>query len=163
MRILLREEKSRPRCEIGKYFQRRGWKPFPFQKTCWRMYQAGDSGIVHSATGTGKTLAVWLGPILKWVEKIQILTSGIQATTSDSRTLITPIRALASDTEFNLRDQSINLAYRKVRGLAIVALPPSQDNFAGCQLPSSPRQRVCHCCSLMRSHLATLGSRIDRH
>ena len=94
-----------PLQRIGKYFQRRGWKPFPFQKTCWRMYQAGDSGIVHSATGTGKTLAVWLGPILKWVRENPNPDKWNPKRPPPIRVLwITPIRALASDTEFNLRD-----------------------------------------------------------
>jgi ATP-dependent Lhr-like helicase len=35
----------------------RGWEPFPFQEEVWRACAAGESGLVHAPTGTGKTLA----------------------------------------------------------------------------------------------------------
>ena len=43
----------------------RGWTPFDFQFEVWNGYLDGKSGMIHSATGTGKTLAAWLGPLLE--------------------------------------------------------------------------------------------------
>ena len=33
-----------------------------------RPTRAGESGLIHAATGTGKTYAAWLGPLLEWLE-----------------------------------------------------------------------------------------------
>ena len=45
------------------WFAARSWSPFPFQRQVWRAYLDGRSGLVHAATGTGKTQAAWWGPI----------------------------------------------------------------------------------------------------
>ena len=31
--------------------------------------EAGESGLIHAATGTGKTLAAWWGPLLEWLDE----------------------------------------------------------------------------------------------
>ena len=49
------------------WFARRGWQPFTFQQEVWRAYLRGESGLIHAATGTGKTYAAWLGPLLEWL------------------------------------------------------------------------------------------------
>ena len=49
------------------WFASRGWSPFPFQRQVWQAYLSGRSGLVHAATGTGKTQAAWWGPILEWM------------------------------------------------------------------------------------------------
>ena len=51
------------------WFAARGWSPFPFQYEVWRAYRAGRSGLVHAATGTGKTQAAWWGPVLEYLEE----------------------------------------------------------------------------------------------
>ena len=53
--------------DLANWFTARGWSPFPFQRDVWNAYLAGESGLVHAATGTGKTLAAWLGPIAEWI------------------------------------------------------------------------------------------------
>ena len=80
---------------IERWFTERGWQPFEFQREVWRAYQTGHSGLIHSATGTGKTLAAWLGPVGDWLDGDQ--RPGIQVL------WITPLRALASDTAASLR------------------------------------------------------------
>ncbi len=40
-------------------------RPFRFQRDTWNHYLAGKSGLVHAHTGTGKTLAAFLGPIIE--------------------------------------------------------------------------------------------------
>ena len=49
------------------WFKSRGWTPFEFQREVWSAYLAGDSGLIHAATGTGKTYAAWMGPLLEWM------------------------------------------------------------------------------------------------
>ena len=51
------------------WFTRRGWTPFEFQHETWAAYLAGESGLVHAPTGIGKTLAVWGGPLLEWLDE----------------------------------------------------------------------------------------------
>jgi hypothetical protein len=45
-----------------RWFASRGWRPLDFQRDVWQAYLNGESGFVHAATGTGKTLAAWWGP-----------------------------------------------------------------------------------------------------
>ena len=93
-----------PAQRVDRYFESIGWKPFRFQRDVWRSYQAGSSGLVHSATGTGKTLAVWMGPILKWLRENPEQSQWNPKRPPPLRVLwITPLRALAGDTEKSLR------------------------------------------------------------
>jgi ATP-dependent Lhr-like helicase len=90
-----------------RWFASKGWAPLDFQREVWRAYLRGESGLVHAATGTGKTLAAWWGPLLEWLADE---TSGAspathrtgrtrRAATAPLRALwITPLRALAADT-----------------------------------------------------------------
>jgi len=96
---------SDPIGPLGRWFESRGWTPFAFQRDVWDAYRAGESGLVHAATGTGKTLAAWGGPLLEWMSSA---TSQPQKPRRDRtpplRVLwITPLRALAADTEEALR------------------------------------------------------------
>ena len=82
-----------PRAEavLRAYFERRGWKPFPFQREVWAAMRAGRSGLLHATTGAGKTLAVGFGA---WAA-----TRRRGAAVATLRILwITPMRALAADT-----------------------------------------------------------------
>jgi ATP-dependent Lhr-like helicase len=73
----------------------------PFQIEAWEAYLAGCGGLIHAPTGVGKTLAAWMGPV---AEELDLRARG-QATTRGLRVLwITPLRALASDTAFSLRE-----------------------------------------------------------
>src|SRR5689334_15945697 len=84
---------------VDAWFASRGWAPFPFQREVWDAYRAGQSGLVHAATGTGKTFAAWMGPL------IEALSEDAQRPTHSAlRVLwITPLRALAADTAESLR------------------------------------------------------------
>ena len=87
--------------KINDFFKSRNWKAFPFQKKTWKAYREGKSGLVHAPTGTGKTYAVWVPPLLEWIEenpksskhspKIRVL-------------WLTPLRALVEDTTRSLRE-----------------------------------------------------------
>ncbi len=93
-----------PTQTINDYFASKGQKPFRFQRQAWRAYGDGCSGLIHSATGSGKTLAVWLGPILQWLKQNPKRDRWDPKTPPALRVLwITPLRALAADTENALR------------------------------------------------------------
>jgi ATP-dependent helicase Lhr and Lhr-like helicase len=90
---------------VRAWFATEGWQPFEFQEEVWRAYLAGESGLIHAATGTGKTYAAWMGPILEWLTdypagKVDSGATGQKRGVVPLRVLwITPLRALAADTE----------------------------------------------------------------
>ncbi len=106
---------------LVRWFASRKWKPFAFQQEVWQAYARGESGLIHAATGTGKTYAAWLGPVLQALNSTpRIARAKAAATTTPAvkkrisdkarakseplRVLwITPLRALAGDTEQALR------------------------------------------------------------
>ncbi len=80
------------------WFARRGWQPFPFQHEAWEAYRAGESGLIHASTGTGKTYAAFLGPVL------QALDEPLAESPPPLRLLwLTPLRALSGDTALSLQ------------------------------------------------------------
>lgn len=90
-----------------RWLAERGWAALSFQREVWKHYLVGQSGLVHSATGTGKTLAAWWGPLLEWItehgEPAPRSVPGAKkvrrAAAPPLRVLwITPLRALAADT-----------------------------------------------------------------
>ena len=93
---------------VREWFASEGWEPFPFQEEVWRAYLAGESGLVHAATGTGKTYAAWVGAVLEWLKDYPRqrgrAASQRRSEAAPLRVLwVTPLRALAADTEDALR------------------------------------------------------------
>ena len=99
---------------IRDWFSGQGWRVLPFQEAVWTAYGKGQSGLIHSPTGTGKSLAAFLGAVLAHAGE---LASGsgdgrparrkkVIETTSPAPPItvlwITPLRALALDTRHNL-------------------------------------------------------------
>lgn len=84
---------------IQPWFNACGWQPFPFQEEVWSAYLNGESGLIHAPTGTGKTLAAYLGPVLEAIEQQQISKSA-----PHQLLWITPLRALAADTVASLQE-----------------------------------------------------------
>ncbi len=94
----------KPRPQIQKLFDELGWRPFGFQKSAWRAYANGCNGLIHSATGTGKTLAAWLGPLMEWMHENPGASLWNHQRPPEIQVLwVTPLRALAADTEAALR------------------------------------------------------------
>ena len=58
-------EKAAGDSRIEQWFASRNWEPFGFQREVWDAYARGESGLIHAATGTGKTYAAWLGPVIE--------------------------------------------------------------------------------------------------
>jgi ATP-dependent Lhr-like helicase len=84
------------------WFESRGWHAFDFQREVWEAYAAGESGLIHAATGTGKTYAAWWAALLEYLIESSG-TAPVRRRTRRSalplRVLwITPLRALAADT-----------------------------------------------------------------
>ncbi len=82
--------------EVTGWFQSKGFEPFRFQRQSWNAYLGGQNGLIHASTGTGKTYAAWMGPL------IEILAEQSARKISSALPLrvlwITPLRALANDT-----------------------------------------------------------------
>jgi ATP-dependent Lhr-like helicase len=96
----LEEERLRPAHD---WFAARGWTSFSFQQDVWRAYLAGESGLIHAPTGTGKTQAAWWGPLLEWLAEHPDSAQWSSMKPPKLRVLwITPMRALAADTERSL-------------------------------------------------------------
>ncbi|WP_454062878.1 ligase-associated DNA damage response DEXH box helicase [Candidatus Nitrospira salsa] len=92
---------------VKQWFQQNAWSPLPFQREAWKAYERGKSGLIHSPTGSGKSLAVWLGPVSRAIDA--------HDTSRGLKVLwITPLRALAHDTAKNLQCavDALELAWR---------------------------------------------------
>ncbi len=72
-----------------------GRSPFKFQRETWKAYLAGNHGLVHAPTGMGKTLSVFLGPVIEAIANDRALFESIDALGPD-------------DFELTLRSNSID-------------------------------------------------------
>ncbi|AIM37085.1 DEAD/DEAH box helicase [Sphingobacterium sp. ML3W] len=69
-------------------------KPFPFQEKTWEAYLAGYSGLLNAPTGFGKTYAVFLAPIIAYLNEGPIPK---KAKLGLRVIWITPLRSLSKD------------------------------------------------------------------
>jgi ATP-dependent helicase Lhr and Lhr-like helicase len=101
--IAIKNQPSTPPCSdvLDAWFAQQGWQPAPFQRRTWTAWCEGKSGLLHAPTGSGKTLAL-AGGI--WLDAL----AGNQSPVL----WVTPMRALARDTELSLQQsaQSLGLA-----------------------------------------------------
>ncbi|MFL6632584.1 MAG: ligase-associated DNA damage response DEXH box helicase [Massilia sp.] len=88
--------KTQAEAAVDAWFAARGWKVFPFQRAVWKASLAGESGLLHANTGAGKTYAVWFAALLRGANR------GRRANTGLRVLWITPMRALAADTQRSL-------------------------------------------------------------
>jgi ATP-dependent helicase Lhr and Lhr-like helicase len=87
------------------WFADRTWTAFDFQAAVWRAMVAGESGLVHAPTGTGKTLAAWLGALARLTAAADHASSAAPPAAGGLRVVwITPLRALAADTAAALEE-----------------------------------------------------------
>jgi ATP-dependent Lhr-like helicase len=77
------------------WFAGRGWQPFAFQREVWAAMAAGESGLLHATTGSGKTYAVWFGALAR-AAALGVPLRGASAPPLGVLWL-TPMRALAAD------------------------------------------------------------------
>ncbi|MGV6875275.1 ligase-associated DNA damage response DEXH box helicase [Pseudochelatococcus sp. B33] len=84
---------------LAAWFDSLGWKPAPFQRSVWKHWIAGESGLLVTPTGSGKTLAAFGGMLL------EALAGSASPRGRRLRLLwVTPLRALAADTVRALRE-----------------------------------------------------------
>lgn len=117
------------------WFALRGWQPFPFQEQVWEAVFTGVSGLLHATTGAGKTYAVWMAalerfaklPALPHLETVAS-NDGMPASPAKRKAKkpfappltvlwITPMRALAADTERALNTPIVELDINWTIGL----------------------------------------------
>jgi ATP-dependent Lhr-like helicase len=98
------------------FYAERGWEPFAFQREVWESIAAGESGLVHAATGTGKTLAVWLGGVAALDRESRPPAPPQAAPQSPAAALrviwLSPLKALAADTARALREPLASIGCR---------------------------------------------------
>ena len=88
------------------WFAERGWRPFPFQRELWRAAVAGESGLLHAGTGTGKTYAAWFAAIRRGLLTVPPAGASLRVL------WITPMRALTADTAAALQAPVADLVTR---------------------------------------------------
>ena len=103
--------------DASAWMDRRGWRPFDFQREIWAAMAQGDSGLLHATTGAGKTYAVWLGALQALSRAGASGSAGAPAKPTRkpvapplSVLWITPMRALAADTSRALHEPLASLA-----------------------------------------------------
>lgn len=94
--------------EFQRWMHSRGWQPFDFQKQVWHLMAEGHSGLLHCGTGTGKTLAAWPGALFREFSPAHRAQAG--SSQGPGILWITPLRALAADTERALHEPLQQLA-----------------------------------------------------
>ena len=88
---------------IDTWLSSRGWTAFPFQRAVWRAALKGESGLLHANTGAGKTFAVWFAALQRAGLDTGRARAGLRVL------WITPMRALAADTQRALEDSAAEL------------------------------------------------------
>jgi ATP-dependent helicase Lhr and Lhr-like helicase len=83
---------------IDNWFRSKGWKPFGWQRKVWEASMQGKFGLLNAPTGSGKTFALFMPEILKFVE---VYPEDFRERANNGLLLlwITPLRALARDLE----------------------------------------------------------------
>lgn len=76
---------------LQNWLDNKGLQPFPFQQTCWAHIEAGQSGLLNAPTGSGKTYAVLLGFLNRFLQEGADSRHGLHLL------WITPLKALAKD------------------------------------------------------------------
>ncbi|MBA4214348.1 MAG: DNA ligase-associated DEXH box helicase [Polaromonas sp.] len=115
------EPPSPPPSSAAGWMVSRHWTPFEFQREVWSAIGAGQSGLLHATTGSGKTYAVWLG-------LIEHLLHSLPAHQPAPLTVlwITPMRALAADSAAALREPLADLAPGWTLGLRTGDTPSAE-------------------------------------
>lgn len=93
---------------IRNWFASKGWEPFPYQLEIWEKFLLGESGILNAPTGSGKTLALCVPALMAYLRDEK--NPYHEKKGRGLRLLwITPLRALAKDTEQALHKITVEL------------------------------------------------------
>jgi ATP-dependent Lhr-like helicase len=118
----------------------RGWHAFAFQREVWQAMAEGRSGLLHANTGTGKTLAAWLGAL----RALRVQTPASAPTSRSNKPpapplsvlWLTPMRALAADTTRALADPMAALEPTWSIGLRSGDTTPAERSVQDRRLPT---------------------------
>jgi len=106
---------------INNWFNRKNWQPFDFQYQSWSTYLRSKSGLIQASTGTGKTFAASMGPVIKTLSEKEtsireISYEGKRFRRQDDEPLkilsIIPLRAFAKDTMKSLQKPVFDLGLK---------------------------------------------------
>lgn len=87
---------------VASWFSSKNWTVFDFQQEVWDAFLSNKNGILNAPTGSGKTFALWMPNLIKWIDKNpdtyqEKKDSGLKVL------WITPLRALAKDIQSALQ------------------------------------------------------------
>lgn len=139
---------------IEAWFREHVGQPFDFQRACWDAQLAGKSGLVHAPTGMGKTFSVWLPALMRWCDEHADASAWEAMGTVGPRVLwITPLRALATDTEENL--------WRPIRDLGLPWTVQRRTGDVSQSIKNQQRKRLPTCLVTTPESLSVLMSYAD--
>jgi ATP-dependent Lhr-like helicase len=119
---------------IGRWFAARGWEPFAFQREVWDAVARGESGLLHATTGAGKTFAVWFAALDRALRDPRWAATGPSGL---AVLWVTPMRALASDTQRALAEPLDELGLRWQVGLRTGDTSTAQRQRQARRLPAA--------------------------
>jgi len=108
--------KSQAEQAVEAWFAARDWRVFPFQRAVWKAALAGQSGLLHANTGAGKTYAVWFAAMLRGARRSRRDRTGLRVL------WITPMRALAADTQRSLEISAAELGAASPEAIGVWTL-----------------------------------------
>lgn len=88
---------------IEDWFESKSWDVFDFQQEVWDAFLSSKNGILNAPTGSGKTFALWMPNLIKWIDENP---NDYHSKTNNGLKVlwITPLRALAKDIETALQN-----------------------------------------------------------
>ncbi len=130
--------KAASRAAVTRWLAGRGWKAFAFQREVWAAMTEGRSGLLHANTGTGKTLAAWLGALQALEPATSAPARAGRPAHAPALTVLwlTPMRALAADTARALRDTLPELAPAWTVGLRTGDTPSAERTAQDKRMPT---------------------------
>ncbi|SMG17170.1 ATP-dependent helicase Lhr and Lhr-like helicase [Marivirga sericea] len=85
------------------WFEKKDWRPFPFQIETWENFLAGHSGLLNAPTGSGKTYALWIAYLISKINKRP--EKGLKFL------WVLPLRALSKDIQSAMEEATIDFGF----------------------------------------------------
>ncbi|MFV1885427.1 MAG: ligase-associated DNA damage response DEXH box helicase [Balneola sp.] len=96
------DSKSQGQKIVEHWFSSKGWEIFSFQSEVWNAFLNGKNGLLNAPTGSGKTFALWMPNIIRWIDEHP--KEYKKKSDNGLKVLwITPLRALAKDIQSALQ------------------------------------------------------------
>jgi len=92
-------EPKSARAQIETWFVKNNWTPWQFQRDAWTAYDSGKSGLIQVPTGSGKTYAAFLGPLMQLMAEPETA----RRPSNVRIVYVTPLRAVTRDIELALK------------------------------------------------------------